>query len=134
MMVASFANSQELLAFALAWALLVILRRIEARKLWNEGERLFSAYTGYPFILMSLCPKFTELQAKNIEPVLCMGISYMMMDFHQVLGTLLMVSAICMGYVRVFDYQSNFRDAVAMSDAQVNSEQTRWRREGWDEY
>jgi hypothetical protein len=131
---AAFGNSEHLLAFTMAWTFLVIIRRVQAKRLWRQGVRQYSTYTGSPYVMWTFLPKLTEIQARNIEPLVCMFVSYFMLDVHQALGTLLMVSAICMGVVRIMDAQHNFRETVTISDAQVEAEQTRWRRGGWDEY
>src|SRR5262249_50313744 len=102
MMLSAFGRSQELLAFTMAWTVLVILRRIHARKLWKAGVRHFSSYTGSPYIMWTFLPKLSEIQARNLEPVICMGISYVVLGYHQAFGALLMVSALCMGGVRIY--------------------------------
>jgi hypothetical protein len=129
---AAFGNSEELLFFAFAWTGMLIVRRVEAREL-RKTTVLHSNYGGAPFWLMKML-KCSEILAKNIEPLLCMGVSYAVMQIHEAMGMLLMLSAVCMAFVRVTDAYANYKEAMAITDGEVIAQHQQWRREGWSEY
>jgi hypothetical protein len=131
MLCAAFGQTPELLMFAFLWTVALVTRRIQARALRKKGVVQYSTYTGTPYLIMKLCPRLTEIQAKNVEPLVCMLLSYMVIEVFEALG---MIGALSMAFVRVVDAHYNFREAVLMRDGEIEAQHARWRREGWDEY
>jgi hypothetical protein len=134
LLASAMSESQELLAFTGVWTIALVIPRIEARKLFNKGLYQYSSYTGFPWLTVRLCPSFSEIRAKNMEPLICLGIAFLALQVNEAIGSLLMVGALSLAGVRISDAYSNFREATALRDAEIAMRQAAMRYRGWDEF
>lgn len=109
---------QMLLNYFWAWLIAVLVQG------WTSNKRAHSRYDGVPKVAFLLCPfnKDEGVAKFVIEPVICLGAGYFLLQYSDALGKLVMSSAFSMMFVfRLYQHTQDKRERDII-DARLEAE------------
>lgn len=103
----------------LAWFCAMICQRIRAFYLFRKGWRLHSQYRGHPWFAMRFPFAKTDKLARDFEPVICVGLGFLLMPVSAGVGGLVIVAAFSLFVMRCTELAVRGRQVTAMRDLEI---------------
>ncbi len=128
-------DPEPVMWFMALWLVALCFCRFRAWFLFAQGQPVVSRYSGYPILVTILLPGLGEGQAKSVEALTCMGVSYLLTDVWPSLAPLLLVGAVAMTVTRLFEAYAAVEQTIGMRDAAIRMKTAAMRyRGGWEDF
>ncbi|HVX09876.1 MAG TPA: hypothetical protein VHC22_01625 [Pirellulales bacterium] len=116
-------NSEPLIKYWAAWLVAVVVQMADSSAA-NKKQVIHSQYAGCPRLAMLICPfvKSEETAKFAIEPFLCLGVGYGLLQWSDVVGKLVMSTAFSLMFLGNYDRHVRQRREQELIDARLEGE------------
>lgn len=124
MMILTMTEQREIQmgGMVVAWFVVVLGHRLRMLFLLMKSWKEHSHYAGKPWLTMRLLRIKDELQAKNIEPLLCIPFGVMLMIVGPATGMYVAFGFVSMSVCRIIEFAARRRQVVAMQDMMIEQQ------------
>lgn len=105
-----------------AWFAALVCQRLRTAFLHLHGHREHSEYSGWPWLGMLFPLVKSEVQAKNIEPALCLPLGACLCAISPAMGAYVMVGFLSLTIVRLMHLVAIRRRVTAMRDLAIEQQ------------
>lgn len=116
-------HEEKLLWYWVAWLVAVFVQWMDSAAA-NKKQPIHSQYAGIPKLAMLLCPfvKSEETAKFAIEPFLCLGVGYGLLQWSEIVGKLVMSAAFSLMFLANYDRTIRQRREQELIDARLEGE------------
>ena len=93
-------NDPGMLRFAGLWLVLLLVQRSYGYLRGKKGEPVGAFYDGFPWLASLVLFCRSEERAKNIEPILCLAIGWLLLPISPAIGFCVMGGFVSLGFLR----------------------------------
>lgn len=116
-------NEETLLTYWAAWLVAVVVQWVDSMAAQKKAV-IHSQYAGRPVLAMLICPFIKDEGTAKfaIEPFLCLGVGYGLLEWSEVVGKLVMSAAFSLMFLANYDRHVRQRREQEVVDARLEAE------------